>query len=203
MVRRQQFTRDDIVLAGVQVAETLGLGRLSARAVALTLGSSTAPVYSNFRNMGQLEEAVREAAMQLLLQQARSSRTHSRFLDLGVGVLQFALQRPRLYEALFLNSPQWCEQVMLRFHGIVGELPELAALDPFERSLVLKKMAIFTHGLAVDICGGRAGTTDLQMLTLLLGEVGRAVLTDAMAAAKRPAQERRLLESFCASGIRL
>ena len=200
MVRQQQFTREDIVRAGVQVAETGGLGRLSARAVAVQLGSSTAPVYSNFRNMVQLEEAVRDAALQLLLQQVRSSRTHSRFLDMGVGVLQFALDRPRLYEALFLNSPQWCDQVMLRFHDIVGELPELSVLDPFERGLVLKKMAVFTHGLAVEICGGRARTTDLRMLTLLMAEVGRAVLADAMAAATRPAQERLLLEPFCASG---
>lgn len=203
MVRSQQFSREDIVGAGVRVAASAGLAGLSARAVAVELGSSTAPVYTNFENMAELEEAVRDAALQMLLQEVRAGRTHSRFLDMGVGVLQFAVDHPRLYEALFLNSPQWCDQVMLRFHGIVGEMPELAGLDPFERGLVLKKMAIFTHGLAVEICGGRARTTDLQMLSLLMSEVGRAVLADARAATPRPAQERRLLESFCASGQHL
>ncbi len=51
MVRKSVFSREEIIQAGFDLVDKQGLEQLTARNVAEEIGSSTAPVYSNFNNM--------------------------------------------------------------------------------------------------------------------------------------------------------
>lgn len=197
------YTKEDVVAAGITLVRRSGMTQLTARGVAEVLGSSTAPVYSNFATMEELAEAVQRAAVRELLGLMRRGHTGDAFLDMGVGVLTFVWEWPRLYAALFLAPAAGYDpglDLMDELTAALDGLPELEPLSRQERVLVLKKVAIFTHGLATEICHGCGPDCSLDTLVLLLKEVGRALLADAQAGHPRAPREAALLAALACGG---
>lgn len=192
MVRKTVYTRKDVVAAGLAVVEKDGVTQFSARRVAEELGASTAPVYSNFENMEELGVAVNQAVVDMLLELTLEKHTEDPFLNMGMGVLEFARRRPRLYSALFLYAKEDCvagERVMETLLSRMAGLDELNRLQPVERVLLLNKVSIFTHGLATMICTGQADHLPWDTQIQLMSEVGHAVLTDALENTPRSAAD--------------
>ncbi len=199
MVRKSVFTREDIVQAGYRLVDRSGLENLTARNIAEELGSSTAPVYSNFSNMEELEQALVDEAVRRLLLATRSSQTQDPFLDIGLGILNFTWKHPRWYEALFLGKSPVADpgyQIMKEILGTMAQMEHLAGLDIQEKTIVLKKMAIFTHGMATEICSGRAEDHSREEWLILLDEVGKTIVRDAFERTPRSLQEKELLGSI-------
>ena len=202
-MRKVVYTKEDVVAAGLALVRRRGLTQLTARGVAEELGSSTAPVYSNFATMEALAEAVKRAAVRELLGLMRRGHSGDAFLDMGVGVLAFVWEWPRLYAALFLAPAAGYDpglDLMEELTTVLDDLPELEPLSQDERVLVLKKVAIFTHGLATEICHGCGPDCSLDTLVLLLKEVGRALLADALAGHPRAPGQAALLTALACGG---
>jgi AcrR family transcriptional regulator len=199
MVRKTVFSREDVVAAGLEVVRRDGLTQLTARKVAEQLGASTAPVYSNFSHMEDLTVAVKRAAVDMLLELTRVHATDDPFLNIGVGVLEFARQHPQLYVALFMQASGDCEAgpaVMEKLLEYMSGLPELNQLGEVERIILLRKMATFTHGLATQVCNGYVEEYEWDNLIQFLREVGEVVTADAFARSPRSAEDLALLGSF-------
>ena len=200
MVRKIVFSREDVVKAGLAVMEKDGVQTLSARRVAEEMGASTAPVYSNFANMDDLTKEVKMAAVAVLLAHSREKHTDNEFLNMGVGVLEFARKHPQLYSALFLQANDECEAgpgVMTQMLERMGVLPELEVLQPVERVILLRKVSLFTHGLATMICNGMPPGLQWSEILALLDEVGAAILKDALAQSPRNEEDLARLGSLC------
>lgn len=198
-MRKPVFSREDVVAAGLAVVGRDGLAQLSARRVAEELGSSTAPVYSNFANMDELADAVKQSAVGELLQATRERRTDDAFLNMGLGVLRYVWERPAVYAALFLEQSTGYDpgpDFMAALVETMAELPELDPLPMEERIIVLKKLALFTHGLATEICQGCAEECTYETMEAIMREVGDAVLKHAKAGVDRDAETSRLLATF-------
>lgn len=192
MVRSAQFSREDVAQAAFLVVRKEGISNLSARKVAQELGSSTAPVYSNFESMDELESAVFSMAADKLLEFATKGPTDNSFLNMGIGVLSYAWECPRWYLAFSTNQ----EYGQAHLHRIAGDLleimagiPELSKLSLLERKLLLRKMGIFTHGLALEICTGDVEFQTMEDFFQILEEVGRALTADSLQRHPRPDQE--------------
>jgi AcrR family transcriptional regulator len=200
MVRKTVFSREDVVKAGLAVMDKDGVENLSARRVAEEMGASTAPVYSNFGNMDDLIVAVKESAVERLLELTRQKFTDNAFLNMGVGVLEFARQHPQLYGALFLQANDDCEAgpgVMMELLERMAVLPDLDQLVPVERIILLRKVATFTHGLATQICSGLPPEVRWEDLLLMMEEVGTAILADALARSPRSGEDLARFGSLC------
>jgi AcrR family transcriptional regulator len=192
MVRKTIFTREDVIMAGLQVMDTDGVENLTARRVADEMGASTAPVYSNFENMEELIRAVKKAAVDKLMDLTQEKHTDNAFLNMGVGFLEFARRHPLLYSALFQQAKDECEAgpgVMRDLLERMAVLPDLKQLMPEERIILLHKVALFTHGLATEICSGLSPQIKWENLLLMLEEVGAAILNDAVARSPRSAED--------------
>jgi len=200
LVRRNLYQREDVVAAALEVVREHGFAQLSARRVADCLGASTAPVYSNFASMDELARAVKLAIADLVLAETAVPRSGEPFLDMGVGVLEFARQHPELYSAVFLTGRDDADaglrvtQVLL---DRMSHLEGLAALDPVERRILLRKMAVFTQGLAVHVTAGHTDQVSWEEVLALLNEAGRAVIADAFRQPPRSAAETALLANYC------
>ncbi len=199
MVRKTVFTRQDIVQAGVQVVENEELSGLSARRVADEMGASTAPVYSNFANMDELAIAVKRMVAEELLEFTQRDYTADRFLNIGIGVLEFARQKPSLYRAIFLQDSSKCEagprvmaQLASRMEGMAG----LGELPQSERLMLLHQMSIFTHGLAARICSGMVKHFTFEDLILILEDAGAGMIHYAMSQPERSANHQALIQSL-------
>ena len=197
MVRKTVFTRDDIIEAGVAVVEKEGLSSLSARRVADELGASTAPVYSNFTNMDELAIAVKEAVSDDLLEFTLRQYTDNGFLNIGIGVLKFAVQKPNLYGAVFMQDSSNCEagpRIMAKLAERMASLGDLGELPESERFMLLHQMGIFTHGLAVQICTGLMEHYTFEDLVLFLGDAGEGMTRHALSRPERSPEEMALMK---------
>ena len=99
-----KFTKEDVIQAGFELVEQDCLECLTARNVGKKLGSSTAPVYSHFKSLTELEQNVVARARDLLLDYASRHYTDRVFLNMGTGIAIFAREHPKLYHALFLEK---------------------------------------------------------------------------------------------------
>ncbi len=199
MVRKTVFSSEDVVKAGLAVMDKDGIENLSARRVAEEMGASTAPVYSNFANMDDLVVAVKMAAVELLLDLTHEEPTDNPFLNMGVGVLEFARTHPLLYGALFLQANDECVAgpgVMHELLERMAVLPDLEQLKPVERTVLLRKMAIFSHGLATLIFSVIQPEFEWKDMLQLLDEVGDAIMADAVARSPRSDEDLARLGSF-------
>jgi len=199
MVRKTVFSRMDVVAAGVTVVEKDGLNGLSARRVAEDLGASTAPVYSNFANMDELAEAVKQTVTAQLLEFTTRQFTDDEFRNIGIGVLEFARQKPSLYSAIFMQDSGQCEagcQVMATLAERMGSLDGLGELPLGERLMLLHQMAIFTHGLAVQISTGLAENHTFADLVLFLEDAGEAMIRHALSRPQRSPEQMKLINNL-------
>ncbi|MBM4129414.1 TetR family transcriptional regulator [bacterium] len=201
-VPSNQFERSDVIVAALAVVRAQGINQLSARRVARELGASTAPVYSNFAGMGELATAVRRRIADLVLAETEVVRSGEPFLDMGVGVLEFARREPALYDAAFGAASDGEDTGLLVMETLLDRMSRvesLAGLGAAERTILLRKMAIFTHGLAMEIIAGRVDAAEWAGVLTILSEVGRAVVTDALGRPPRSEAEIALLAHLCDS----
>ena len=199
MVRKAQFSREDVVKAAFSVVKKTGVLRLSARNVAQELGSSTAPVYSNFASMEELETEVFQLAGAKFLEFARGRYTDNPFLNMGIGVLRFARECPRWYHAMSTQEHVCLHSMQNVMDSLAQDLDRvdyLQELDPRERRLLLHKMGTFTHGLAWDICVRRISDEEMEGVVLLLEEVGGALTQSAILHPARSDEEYSKLSRY-------
>ncbi|MBT3316560.1 TetR/AcrR family transcriptional regulator [bacterium] len=198
-MKKTKFTREDVVLAAVSVIDSEGISQLTARKVAVEMGASTAPVYSNFKNMDDLAVAAKKATVEIMMALLEKPGEQLQFINIGEGVLQFAKNHPYLYDALFLQPTTSYDpgpQIMDRILEKMATIPELKTLQPVERLILLKKMAIFTHGMASEICSGFLNQYQWRELLLLLEEVGEALVAASHRSLPRKEQDNDLLGTF-------
>ena len=53
-----KFTREQIIDAAFEIARTEGIDSITMRKIAEKMGSSVAPIYVNFNNVDELNEAL-------------------------------------------------------------------------------------------------------------------------------------------------
>ena len=101
---KKTFTREDIVEAAFQVVRNQGRKKLSARAIANELNSSTMPIYSTINSMKELEQEVGQKFTELLLQYCLTPWTGNFLVDWSFGYVRFAKDEKELFRIMFLDD---------------------------------------------------------------------------------------------------
>lgn len=155
MPRETLFTREEIIEAAFNIFAAEGMTTISARKVAASLGCSTAPVYTSFSSMDELKGLLLDKALELLSDYTQRMYTPHVFLNMGVGMLEFAKDYPLVYRTLFLegNTYQFILSEFMRRNLIqMKKDPALRVFDEPELQSILDKLTAYTHGLAAFIC---------------------------------------------------
>lgn len=184
------FKKEDVINAAFKIVKKNGIKVLTARKVANELKSSVVPVYSNFESMEKLSKEVLKKAKDLLSEYVTGSYTDRVFLNIGVGIAVFARDEPMLFRAIFLED----ESVL--YKDIVDEFiksmriqmkkdKRFTKMTDEERSALLNKMWIFTHGIASLICVGLMKDDSNEYIIDLLLDVGSAVIGKALDESKK------------------
>ncbi len=189
MARKTTFSRNDVLQAALAVVDQDGFDALTARRVGEEIGASTAPVYSNFGNMVELQLGVLELACTQLLAYFRRPWTDEAFLNMGIGYLHFAQEHPRLFKALYFERHGEFEADARLVPALLADLdahPWLGALPRPIKEELLFQAAIYSHGLATMICTGQWRNPDLEQATAWLHSVGGLLVRAAVEAAGWP-----------------
>ena len=177
------YKKEDVIQAAFKIVQGQGLTGLSARKVAEKLKSSTAPVYSHFRSMGELEKEVIKKTKDLLFDYATRPYTDRVFLNMETGIVLFARDQNELFRALFLERRVF-KDVLLDFEKSLREKmaqeARFAKLSAEDRDNLLTKMWIFTHGLAALVCVGLIEDSSQEHIINTLSAVGSLVIDDAL-----------------------
>ena len=184
MPPKTKFARDEVIRAAVSVVDDNGLNSLTARSVAIRLGSSTAPVYNHFDTMDDLALCAMRETQKALLDYASRPYTDRVFLNMGTGIAMFALEHPLLYKALMLEGDNYSDVVREFFDTLESELTKdsrFTSLSDSERHTLLRKMWTFTHGLASLICVGLIKDCNQDYIIKTLLDVGTDVIGATLA----------------------
>lgn len=153
-----KFTREQIIDAAFDIAKTDGIDGITMRKIAEQMGSSVAPIYVNFKNVEELNEAVIERIISVSQQLLLEESTGKPFRDIGRASLRFATEYSVIFRDLVMNSNNYMkgyDEKMIP--ALVAEMKQDPELDGFtvdELKTILLKMRIFQLGLSVMVANG-------------------------------------------------
>ncbi len=183
MPPKEKYGREEILNGALSIANREGLDKLSVRRIARELGCSTTPVYSTFRSMPELEASLISRVIDILISYTEKEYTDNLFLNIGIGIVFFAREYRKLYRVLFLESDKF-KEMLERFHystDLQMKKDQISQLvNDEERKDILRKMWIFTHGLATLISTGYIENESDEFIIDLLGKTGGDVISSTI-----------------------
>ena len=181
MPPKVSITKELILEAAFKIVREGGLKGLTARHIAKNLNCSTAPVYSTFKNMAELEEEVMKKARELLIEYTKKEYTEIAFLNTGVGFTVFSRDNKNLYKELFLKGEKFIDIVNeadAMLYELFKQDPQHIDLPDEIRKRLFTKMRMFTQGLASLACAGLLEDDSDEFIIELLMETGACVIRD-------------------------
>ena len=107
MPPKVRITREEIVRTAVEIVRRDGAGCLNAREIAQKLNCSTQPVFSNFKTMEELRNAVLVAAdalYQEYITREIAAGQYPTYKAAGMGYIRFAKEEKELFRLLFMRD---------------------------------------------------------------------------------------------------
>lgn len=152
MPPKVRITREDIIKASIKIVRNMGAESLNARTVALLLGCSTQPIFSNFSSMDELRLAVVEGADLLCREYMKREAESGKFpvyKATGMAYIRFAKEEKELFKLLYMRDRTGEESYGV---GITGEVEEMVkentGLDGERARLFHFEIWAFVHGIA-------------------------------------------------------
>jgi len=178
-----KITKEKIVEAAFKLVRKEGIEALSARKIAGELNCSTQPVYSSFKNMKEMEEAViKKAADFVTTNYFLKKMSKMNFLNIGLGYVNLAREERELFKLLYLSGRVKVEKESSQFpvdHTLLIESmrkdEHLKDFDDESLSRLLKNMWIYTHGLTAMVSSNPDSFSE-EFVERSLREMGQIVV---------------------------
>lgn len=151
-----KVTREEIVNAAMNQVRENGTTAINARAVALALGVSTQPIFSNYGSMNELKADVIAAAdglYQKFLEQDMAEGKYPTYKASGMAYIRFAKEERELFKLLFMRDRS--EEIIPKDYEEIKPLIQLiqknVGISEEEANLFHSEMWIYVHGIATMI----------------------------------------------------
>ncbi len=151
--RNMQFTSDEIIKAAFKLVRKKGWDGFSVTAVAKAIKSSTMPIYSQFANVRELEDAVCLKAMELLKERMLIDWTGDRWIDQGISYVRFAEEERFLFRCLWDGrnielSKEMGKDLNEFISATLADYPLFKDLDELELKMIRLSRMMFAQKLA-------------------------------------------------------
>ncbi len=151
-----KFTKDEIINVAVELVRLEGMGALTARSLAQSLGTSTKPIFGLFENMQQVQEAVlaeaNERYLACLLREQKTGLYPAYKLS-GMGYIRFAMEEKELFKLLFMRN-RTGEAIEDNRESIAPQLDMIQSnlgIDRESAYLFHLEIWLYVHGIATMI----------------------------------------------------
>ena len=153
MPRDFLFTKDEIVKAALDLTREKGFAAVSTRTLGKKLGTSSRPVFSHFRNMGEVQKAITEAANDLYQTYRKEETASGKYVPYkasGMAYIRFAKEEKELFKLLFMRdrSQEAVKEDPEEMDVLIGLICKQVNIDREEAKLFYLEMWAFTHGIA-------------------------------------------------------
>ncbi|MDE6401077.1 MAG: TetR/AcrR family transcriptional regulator, partial [Clostridiales bacterium] len=170
---KQTVNREEILEVALQMTRESGFESVNARSMAKRMGYSVQPIYSYFRNMGSLKDAVYGAAMNFYERFIYSRVQQDCVLEsMAKANVAFAKYETNLFKLLFLQKLNGLNG----FDDIYEWMGDKRATKQLAEDLSLSEekvkdiyimLIVFTHGVATMIATGGANISDGESAAIL------------------------------------
>ncbi|HBF15847.1 MAG TPA: TetR/AcrR family transcriptional regulator [Clostridiales bacterium] len=176
MPPKPKFTREEVVEVALTLVSERGMAALTARELGERLGSSARPIFTAFRNMEELTDAVREAAMRRYdAYVGEAEHDTPIFKAYGVRMVLFATEKPKLFQLLFMSGLR-DEEGLSAVAEHLGPTRDLCiaaivrdySLTPTEAKQFFEHMWVYTYGLST-LCATGMCHFDEETINVMLG----------------------------------
>lgn len=175
-----KFTREEIVDACFDIAKTDGLKAVTARGVAAKLNSSSKVLFSTFKDMSDVKNAVIERAKAYYKTYVDAGLSDPvPFKGVGEGYIRFAKEEPKLFNMLFMQESKSPSNIISAMHldenydRILKCAEDYYGLTNEQAVELYRCMWTTTHGLAVmeatKICKFSEGEAEKIMHLTIMG----------------------------------
>lgn len=183
MPPKAKFTKEEIIEAALNIVKADGFESLTSRALGTYLGSSARPVFTVFKNMEEVQEAMIESAKTLYKEYINKGLTqeHS-FKGVGERYILFSINEPKLFQLLFMTEQEQIpdisgvlplidesyEQILLSVQNDYG-INEISAKKLYQH------LWIYTHGIA-SLCATKMCHFTGEEISTMITEVCTSIL---------------------------
>lgn len=184
MPPKAKYTREEIIQIALELVAEKGIDALNARNLGAALGTSTRPVFTAFKNMNELTEEVKLAAMHKFDEYARvySETGAPAFKNVGLQMILFATEQPKLFQLLYMTE----NEQSVSFSNIFDKLGETSkkclefimrdyGLTMEEAKLLFRNVWMFTFSVGVLIAS-KVCRYDEEEISMMLSQQFRAVM---------------------------
>ena len=147
MPPKPKYTKEEIVLAALELVSEKGMSALTARDLGARLGTSARPIFTAFKSMEEVQAAVMHAAMNRFEEYAhKAAQMEPVFKQVGMQMIMFAKEEPKLYQLIFMSSiseAQTFDDIYAHFGSVADE-----CLDVLQKDYDLSKdnaKTLFEH----------------------------------------------------------
>lgn len=168
-----KFTREEIIGAALAIVRRKGMPALTARALGAELESSARPIFTVFKNMEEVQQAVlgsARAEYNVYIEKGLSEQLP--FKGVGTQYIRFAVQEPRLFRLLFMSekdSELACILPLLdgNYQAILSSITDEYGVEVNEAEALYRHMWIYTHGIAALCATGTCRFTENETSSML------------------------------------
>lgn len=177
MPPKPKFTREEIIAAALELVSEKGINALTARDLGAKLGSSARPIFTAFKNMEEVQQAVRQAAMARFNAFAGKAVHYTpAFKQFGMQMVLFAKEEPKLFQLLFMAENENARSFDALFEDL-GETAKLCVqvietdygMTPEDAKWLFQHVWIHTFGIGV-LCAAHVCQFQEEEINALLGE---------------------------------
>ena len=152
MPPKVKIGKEDIIKNALELCRKNGDGAINARSIAASLGCSTQPIFSNFKSMEELDEAVIARAHEVylgFLESEAKSKKYPKYKAFGMAYIRFAKEEKELFKMLFMCDRN--EKALLPtsdFNEAVSIIADANGISKEKAELMHLETWACTHGIA-------------------------------------------------------
>ncbi len=156
MPPKAKFSREEIVEGALAVVRAGGVEALTSRALGEKLESSARPIFTVFRNMDEVWQAVVNAAKELYREYVqRGLAEKPAFKGVGTQYILFSVDEPKLFQLLFMTEQRQVPELTKvlpmideNYEQILLSVQEGYGVDQAFAEKLYRHLWIYTHGIA-------------------------------------------------------
>lgn len=172
MPRRFMFTKEEILNAALDLTREKGFSAVSARSLGEKLGTSSRPIFSHYKNMADVQNAIIEAAngiYQSYLKEDMASGKYPPYKASGMAYIRFAREERELFKMLFMcdRSKESIAEDRESIRPLLEIIQKNLDVNEDDAFMFHLEMWIYAHGIATMIATSYLSWDDTFISKLL------------------------------------
>lgn len=161
MPPKAKYTRAEIINKAFEMTRKKGIDAVVARELGKELGTSSSPIFTAFKNMGELQEEVRKAAMREFEAYVHDAVNYQpAFKYVGIKMIEFAMKEPKLFQLLYMSEHDTSQTYAMLIDEL-GDTVEVCIrimqkdydLSREEAEMLFRQVWLHTFGICVLVAG--------------------------------------------------